>query len=63
LIIKEKENKKINFYKTKIKMASSINNNIIGSIVNGRFKVLKSLGDGAQGEVFKVNDLKDENKM
>ena len=45
-------------------MASSINNNsIIGSIVNGRFKVIKSIGDGAQGEVFKVNDLKDENKM
>ena len=45
-------------------MASSINNNsIIGSIVNGRFEVAKSLGDGAQGEVFKVNDLKDENKM
>ena len=37
-------------------MATSINN-IIGSIVNGRFKVLKSLGDGAQGEVFKVKDL------
>jgi hypothetical protein len=45
-------------------MASSINNNsIIGSIVNGRFKVVDSLGDGAQGEVFKVNDLNDENKM
>ncbi len=44
-------------------MASSIiNNSIIGSIVNGRFKVIKSLGDGAQGEVFKVNDLKDDNK-
>ena len=45
-------------------MASSINNNsIIGSIVNGRFKVVKPIGDGAQGDVFKVNDLKDDNRM
>ena len=38
-------------------------NSIIGSIVNGRFKIVESLGDGAQGEVFKKKDLKDENKM
>jgi hypothetical protein len=59
------KNKKIKIKKKIIKqykMASSMNS-IIGSIVNGRFEVAKSLGDGAQGEVFKVNDLKDENKM
>jgi hypothetical protein len=42
-------------------MASSINS-IIDTVVNGRFKVLKQLGDGAQAAVFKVNDLQD-NKM
>jgi hypothetical protein len=42
-------------------MASSING-IIDSVVNGRFKVLKQLGYGAQAAVFKVNDLQD-NKM
>jgi hypothetical protein len=59
------KNKKIKIKKKIIKqykMASSMNS-IIGSIVNGRFKIVESLGDGAQGEVFKVNDLKDENKM
>jgi hypothetical protein len=42
-------------------MASSLNS-IIDSVVNGRFRVLKQLGDGAQAAVFKENDLQD-NKM
>jgi hypothetical protein len=40
-------------------MASSLNS-IIDSVLNGRFRVLKQLGDGAQAVVFKVNDLQDK---
>ena len=31
--------------------------------LNGRYKKLAKLGTGSQGTVYKVQDLKDENKM
>ena len=31
-------------------------------MINGRFQVLKKLGEGGQASVFKVRDLNDKNK-
>jgi hypothetical protein len=45
--------------RSNLTMASPSNS----TVINGRFKVLRQLGEGAQGEVFKVNDLKDDSKM
>ena len=45
-------------------MASLINDNIkVESIVNKRYKVLEKLGEGRFGQVYKINDLNDNNEL
>jgi len=33
------------------------NNDLINSILNERYKIIKLLGEGGQGTVFKITDL------
>lgn len=45
------------------KVSTSSNKNTCKYLVDGRFKLIQIVGEGSQGKVYKVEDLKENLKV